>query len=99
MIRWVAVWCVCAATAWTALRPGAPQTAEQMWHAAELDKGERWQDPVWVDVARTCERVAPWQDGWTTCRQRIRTIAEGRRASLAHDRGGVRRKAPITDGR
>ncbi|MCB9662628.1 MAG: hypothetical protein H6732_00795 [Alphaproteobacteria bacterium] len=73
----------CLATAWPALRPGDPALAAQTWEALQADKGDAYADPLYVDVAAYQRDVAPWQEGYALCRERMEVIARGRREALS----------------
>ncbi len=90
----LALWLVCAASAWPVLRPGDPSVADQSWETAERIAGDDPGAKVWVDAAWFQLRVAPGQEAWPRARARLAQVGAQRRALLPDDRGGRRRPPP-----
>jgi hypothetical protein len=83
-------------SAWPALRGQDEVAAEAIWMAAQEEAQASPSERIWVDAARVNTAVAPWQADYREARARLDEIAQRRRATLAHDRGGVRYKLPET---
>jgi len=79
-VRWwlvlVCVWLL----AGLGLRGGDPVAAQALWTYAVSVAPDDLTESVYADAARELARIRPWQEGFSTARERLAGIEEARMA-------------------
>jgi hypothetical protein len=60
-----------------ASRASDEAAAEVLWTWATESSADP-RDPRYIDAARACARIRPWQAGWAVCRLRLAWVDHGR---------------------
>jgi hypothetical protein len=58
--------------------PADPAAVPVLWARAQRQAGDDLAADVYLDVAKACARLRPWQPEFAWCRARLREIDEAR---------------------